>query len=133
MEKFKILKNGLVQGGDAEYEFDGNNKIAYSASIKVGVGFLAKTYSRNGEVLLDDPSLMLSQNLKPEIEKQFGPLKIKAVKKENEIVLCELKAENLSGEAFVSTLERFISVLRAKFEVSVSGLDLMIELERSSE
>lgn len=130
MHKFKIKKNGLVQGGKAEYEFDGNNKITYSASIKVGMGFLAKTYDRDGEVLLDDPSIMLSENLKLEAEKEFGPLQIKVVQEEGSLVTCALKAESLSGFALVSKAEKIISAIGGKVEVSVSGFDLTIELEK---
>jgi hypothetical protein len=130
MEKFKILKNGLVQGGNAEYEFDGNNKITYSASIKVGLGFLAKTHSRNGEILLDDPSIMLSENLKVEVEKQFGPLKIKAVQKEGKIVTCALEADGLSGHALVGTAQKFVLALGGKINFSVAGMNLAIELEK---
>lgn len=62
--KYKVERNGLVQGGEAEYTFDpSTGDLSYSASIQVGVWFLHKTESTSGKVSVP-ASLLKSDRIK---------------------------------------------------------------------
>ncbi|NDC22507.1 MAG: hypothetical protein EBZ49_00030 [Proteobacteria bacterium] len=129
--KYKILKDGLVQGGSAQYLYDEDGQIFWEASIKVGMGFLAKTYSKKGTLLLEDPDLMLSENLKEGMEHIFGPVLIKTIKRgEDGLMECLISVEGgaIEGPVFVDYSDHYINPRHAEIVAKVSGLTLNIKL-----
>lgn len=61
MQTLNIIPNGLVKGGTGAYtENEATGALTYAAAVRVGLGFLTKTYSSKGEYKVD-PSLLKSE------------------------------------------------------------------------
>lgn len=125
---YKVLSNGLVQGGMASYVLDeAKGLITYRASIKVGKWFLSKTYESHGQFQVD-PTLLNPTNLVVGKVITIGSLQMKVVSlgQNTALVSIVIIGQNASGTAILSTNLPVIALQTLDASVNVFGMELVV-------
>lgn len=128
---FRVLQNGLVQGGFASYLLNSQTgQIIYRASIKVGKWFLTKTYESKGTYQID-PTLLSPTNFTVGKTISVGALQIKVVSLSmgTALVSLTIAGQQTSGTAILSTASPVVSLQSLDATVRVLGMDLVVGLQ----
>lgn len=131
---FKVLPNGLVQGGMASYFLDAaKGLINYRASIRVGKWFLSKTYESQ-VTYQADPTLLNPTNLVVGKVITIGSLQMKVVSlaQNSALVALTVVGQNATGTAILLTNLPVVTLKSLDATVNVFGMDLVLGLRQDS-
>lgn len=129
---FKVLPNGLVQGGFASYLLNAQTGvIIYRASIQVGKWFLSKTYESHGQYQVD-PTLLNPTNLQVGKVITIGSLQMKvmSLSQGTALVAITIQGQSATGTAILNTQGPVIALQSLDATVTVIGLTLAIGLRQ---
>lgn len=129
---YKVLPNGLVQGGMASYILNAvTGSIAYRASIRVGKWFFSKTYEFQGSYLVD-PALLNPTNLAVGKVITIGQLQMKVVSLNPTSAMVSLivLGQSVTGTAILATTNPVLSLSSLDAKGRVLGLDLVLGLRQ---
>ncbi len=128
---FKVLPNGLVQGGMASYLLDATGLITYRASIRIGKWFLAKTYESQGQYQVD-PQLLKPSNLVVGKVITIGSLQMKvmSLSPNTALVSVSIFGQKANGSAILATNLPVVTLQSLDSSVNVFGVDLIVGLRQ---
>lgn len=130
---YKILPNGLVQGGSAIYFLNAaTGVIDYGSSIRVGKWFLSKTYKFNGTYHVD-PSLLNPTNLTVGKVIKIGDLVMRVTSLSHGTALVSLfiTGQSATGSAILSTSGSVVTLTSLDAVVTILGMQLSVGVRPS--
>jgi hypothetical protein len=129
---FKVMQNGLVQGGFASYLLSpSTGQIIYRASIRVGKWFLTKTYENHGTYQID-PTLLNPTNITVGKVLTIGDLQMKVMSlaQNTAIVSISIIGQDATGTAILSLVTNVVALQALDATVKVLGMSLVIGLRQ---
>ncbi len=119
----KILPNGRIKGGSFFYAYSVDGTISYSVSVLIGFLWMTRPYSFSGKSSVD-PKVLVSADLKPNDEFNFGNLGITVKKIYSLAADCDVTLPQGSGVAMLSLKNPTIELqsLSLKVRVPILGM-----------
>lgn len=128
-QTFSVVPQGLIEGGQVDFSADEKTgMIDFEETIIAGIGPFTQTDSHSGEFKLD-PSLLLSENIKPGMKWTVGVVTIYIVDKTKATVSVNSPDMQMSGEAELDLSDRYIFINGVILKGTAKGQDITLELK----
>jgi hypothetical protein len=135
MPNFSIRKDGVVQGGNASYAYEPQfNRLTYSATVKVKIGFFTKTQNFQGALQLPDGVMAWENFDEPGEQRRLGSvqLTVAGATASTAILNFQVLGTNVSGVANIERIEGGWAVMRSgKVYCTAYGLAVHLTLDQA--
>lgn len=128
-QTFSVVPQGLIEGGQVDFSADEKTgMIDFEETIIAGIGPFTQTDSHQGEFKIE-PSLLLSENIKPRMKWTVGVVTIFIVDKTKATVSVNSPDMQMSGEAELDLSGEFIFINGVKLTGTAKGQSITLELK----
>lgn len=128
-QTFSVVPQGLIEGGQVDFSADEKTgMIDFEETIIAGIGPFTQTDHNTGEFKLE-PSLLLSENIKPGMKWTVGVVTIYIVDKTKATVSVNAPDMQMSGEAALDLSNEFIFINGVILKGNAKGQDITLELK----
>lgn len=131
VRNFVVVPHGLIQSGSVALKIDEvTGLIDASETAVVGLPpFFSKTLSQHDDFKID-PTLLLSENVKPGLKLNFGPVALEVISATQAKVTFSQGDDTASGIAVLDLSGKYLHIVSLNATGTVEGFDLTLELNQ---